>query len=289
MTVKQALAEGTKLLKTPAATALIDTPALDADLLLAETFHTNHEELIVRGNEVIDEQAYKAFLQLVTRRRSGECVAYILSRKEFRLLEFDVNPHVLVPRPDTETLVEAALALIDYTVEHGDVKMSVLDLCTGCGAIAISLYYERPNISITASDFSFEALKIAAGNAVRLLGDNKAVRFIESNLFENIKSKFDIIVSNPPYVSSSELTSLSAEVQQEPKIALDGGEDGLKYIKEIIPQAKNHLKQNGVLFLEADPRQMQTIRTLLENNNYSDIKIFRDLSGQERVISGTKS
>ena len=289
MTVREALAEGTRILKSPGTTASIDTPELDADLLLAEALNTNHEDLIIHANNAIEEQAYNAFLDLVVRRRAGECVAYILGRKEFRLLEFAVNPGVLVPRPDTETLVEAAMEHIDNSVEQGINKMSVLDLCTGSGAIAISLYYERPHIKISASDISKEALKTAAENAERLLGDDRAVNFIESDIFKKIKGKFNIIVCNPPYIPSSDLASLSAEVRQEPAIALDGGEDGLKYIKEIICQAKDHMTPNGVLFLEADPGQMPTIRELLENNNYSGIKTYHDLSGKERVISGTNS
>ena len=283
------MAEGTMILQSPCSTAFIDTPALDAALLLSQVLQTNREGLIVRGHESLGNTEYEKFLHSLSRRQEGMCVAYILGRKEFRLLEFDVSPKVLVPRPDTETLVDAAMAHIDYTVEQGIKEMSVLDLCTGSGAIAISLYYERPHISITASDISKEALETAAGNAKHLLSNDTAVSFIESNLFENIKCKFNIIVCNPPYIPSSELSSLAPELLLEPKIALDGGEDGLKYIKEIIPQAKDHLKPNGVLFLEADPGQMPTIRTLLENNNYCDIKIYRDLSGQERAISGINS
>ena len=289
MTIKAALAEGTRQLKSPSPTALalIDTPALDAALLLAKALDTSREQLIIRGYELMGSCEYQKFSDLLTRRSSGECIAYILGRKEFRLLEFAVNPHVLVPRPDTETLVEAALEHIDYAIEREKHGISLLDLCTGSGAVAISLKHERPYIKVTASDISKQALKIAALNSGQLL-NGAETNLIESDLFENIHDKFNIIVSNPPYIPSSEFSSLAPELRREPKLALDGGKDGLKYISKIIPQAKDHLFPNGILLLEADSKQMPTVQTLLENNNYSGIKIYRDLSGQKRVISGNR-
>ena len=299
MTVKQALAKGTSLLKAPCETALIDTPSLDARLLLTETLSISPEELVVRGDEPISCKDYEKFSHLLSRRLRGECIAYILGRKEFRLLEFTVNPHVLVPRPDTETLVEAALSYIDIFTEQGSHETSLLDLCTGSGAVAISLKYERPQIKVTASDISKEALKIATENARLNLDVTTSsticstkygsIVFIESNLFSKITGKFNVIVCNPPYIPSSELSALPAEVHREPKLALDGGEDGLKLIRKIIPEAKKHLLPKGVLLLEADPRQMATIRKLLESNNYKKIRIYRDLSGKNRVISGASS
>ncbi|MCL2008788.1 MAG: peptide chain release factor N(5)-glutamine methyltransferase [Treponema sp.] len=291
MTIKEASNKGLKLLKEPCDTASIDTPSLDAALLLSETFGVSREELIMRGNEDISEKDWKKFNKLIERRRSGESIAYILGRKEFRLLEFAVNSNVLVPRPDTETLVEAALSRIDKLIETGIFKTSVLDLCTGSGAIAISLKHERPHLRVSAADISKEALKLASKNSRHLLKGitlGTPVKFFESNLFDSIPQKsggFDIIVSNPPYVPTPELKTLAPEVRREPSLALDGGKDGLKYIKKIIPDARHFLKEGGYLFLEAQGDQMQKIKLLLEKTGYSEVKIYKDLSGSERVIS----
>jgi release factor glutamine methyltransferase len=285
MTVQELLTEGKYLLKLPASTALIDTPELDAALLLAEILHTSREGLILRGNENLAEPYRKKYLGLLERRRRGECIAYILGRKEFHGLDFAVNPNVLVPRPDTETLLEAALEQINTITGQGDTGLCLLDLCTGSGALAVSLKKERPSLSVTASDISVEALETAAHNAGRLLPNGAAINFVLSDLFENIGGKFKIIVSNPPYVPSGAFTTLAPEVLTEPRLALDAGEDGLYFIKKIISRAQDHLFPGGFLFLEAGPNQMPVIKTLLENNCFGDIVVYKDLAGSERVIS----
>ena len=315
MTIQETLAEGTKLLKSPSASSHIDTPALDASLLLSEILRKSRAELIAHANASIAENDRDAFFRLLERRRNGECIAYILGRREFHGLEFSVNPHVLVPRPDTETLVEAALEYIDSRQspdtqqdhELGEHSLSLLDLCTGSGAVAISLAStlknEHPSLTITASDISPEALETAALNADRLLderllngrlsGDNhnsvrfiKSVRFIQSDLFESIPEKFDIIVSNPPYVPSDELAALAPEVQREPRLALDGGDGGMVLIKKIIAQAPGHLLHGGILLLEAGPGQMPDIRAILAAHGFSGVRLHKDLADRDRVISG---
>jgi release factor glutamine methyltransferase len=297
MTIREILAEGKRLLQTPSPASFIDTPALDAALLLSEILHIRREDLFVRENEQISEADRDNYFRLLERRRSGECVAYILGRREFRGLEFTVNPQVLVPRPDTETLVEAALEYIGCITKQERAGLSLLDLCTGSGAVAISLAdslkNEVPFLRISASDVSAGALETAGLNAARLLAggpDGGAcpavlISFINSDLFENIQDKFDIIVSNPPYVPSGELSSLAPELQREPALALDGGEDGLALIRKIISQAQDHLLPNGMLFLEADPRQMPAIRTLLETHGFCSIRIHKDLADRDRVIA----
>ena len=287
--------KGKRLLATPCPTALIETPALDAALLLAETLQTGREQLIRRENETVMEADCGRFFKLLERRRSGECVAYILGRKEFRGLVFNVNPGVLVPRPDTETLAEAALEYIDsIAANRKNMKnISLLDLCTGSGALAISLKNERPFLSVSASDISPEALDTAALNAARLLeyrqatnhGKETMVALIQSDLFENIQEKYDIIISNPPYVPSHELPELPPEVRMEPAIALNGGKNGLEIMGKIIKQASNFLYPQGVLILEAGSGQMQSIRKLLKTCNFNNIKIKKDLAGLNRVIS----
>ena len=282
-TIQETLAEGTRLLKAPSSDAFIDTPELDAALLLAETLHINRTQLVVHGKDHISGADREKFFGLLSRRMKGECIAYILGRREWRGLEFAVNSHVLVPRPDTETLVEAALVYIEQLIQAApDKKLSLLDLCTGAGAIAIALKNERPFLEISASDISVDALETARLNAGRL---GQSIRLIQSDLFGSINGKFDIIVSNPPYVSSAEIDTLASEVRREPRLALDGGEDGLELIKKIISAAPDFLRPHGALLLEAGPEQMPAIRTMLESRDFGGIRIYRDLAGRERVIA----
>ncbi|GHV64756.1 release factor glutamine methyltransferase [Spirochaetia bacterium] len=292
MTIREALAQGAGLLNS----AQVDTPALDAGLLLAEILHTGRAGLIAAGPDPLSEEDYRRFQALLERRLSGECVAYILRRREFRGLEFTVTPAVLVPRPDTETLVEAALEKIT------DSPRRILDLCTGSGAVAISLKHELPELEVWASDISEAALEIARANAARLLGGRPGtgftvsaapIHFFQGDLFAPLKNSpffpthYSLIVSNPPYVCTGEIQALSAEVRREPLLALDGGADGLDLIRRIIDEAPAHLIPGGRLLLEADPRQMKAITTLLETRGYKDILALRDISGQERVIGAS--
>jgi release factor glutamine methyltransferase len=297
VTVRETLAEGTALL----ARGSIDTPGLDASLLLAHILHTRREGLIIKGPDSIAQKDREQFRQLIERRLKGECVAYILGRKEFRGLEFTVTPDVLIPRPDTETLVEAALEEIEKKRKARSGKqnppLEVLDLCTGSGAVAIALKHEQPDLEITASDISREALAVAARNCVKLLG-SVPIRFIESDLFEKITpdpknpgkgaNRFDIILSNPPYIASRKIRSLAPEVRREPRLALDGGSDGMDLIRLIAAQGKEYLKPQGSLFFEAAPDQMKTIAGILENSGFTGIKTFPDLGGRERVIKAAK-
>jgi len=298
MTIRETLAEGKALLHSPS----IDTPALDAALLLGEVLRKNRTELVVHTEAPVSDADRETFLCFISRRQDGECVAYILGRKEFRGLEFAVNPHVLVPRPDTETLVEATLDYLSHRTEASqreplvrcenkfELPLSLLDLCTGSGAAAISLKSECPFLSVTASDISPDALETARLNAKRLLGNTpEAVRFIHSDLFRNISGTFDIIVSNPPYIPSGEISALPPEVRREPRLALDGGGDGLELVRRIVAQAGEYLSPGGALLLEADPGQMQTIEELLTAHGFDSIRIHKDLGGRDRVISGVAS
>jgi release factor glutamine methyltransferase len=216
-------------------------------------------------------------MEALDRRIFGECVAYITGYKEFWGLPFAVNPSVLVPRPDTETLIEAALTYIDILPRSA----ALLELCTGSGAIAVALKYEHPSLTVTASDISKDALAVARANAAR---NHTDINFIESNLFDNIPGCFDIIVANPPYVPSAVIDTLQAEVRREPRIALDGGNDGLAIIKRIVEGAKKRLK--FALLMEASPEQIPLIAGLLQANGYGDVRVFKDLAGQDRVIGG---
>jgi len=283
MTIREALTESSAAL----AAAGIENPGLDTTLLLAEVLNINRSSLMAAASEPLTEAARAAFDQFIKRRLAGECTAYILGRKEFYGLDFQVNPAVLVPRPDTETLVEAALKQL--TVKNQ--PLHVLDLCTGCGAAAIALKHAMPELEVWAADISAEALEVAQANAVRLLPD-ETIHFCCGNLFDSLsneqQSPFSLIISNPPYIPTAEIAGLSSEVRGEPMLALDGGSDGLDIIRSIISRAPEFLCSSGSLLLEADPRQMQRIDSLLLQAGFTGIQTHRDLSGKERVIGGKK-
>jgi release factor glutamine methyltransferase len=280
MLIREALAQGSADLKY----AGIKTPGLDASLLLAHILNTNRTKLIAKGTERISEKKCAEFCELIERRANGECTAYIIGKKEFRGLEFEVNSSVLVPRPETETLVETAIDIIQKNS-----IINILDLCTGSGAIAISLKNEMPACEITATDISSDALNTAIRNTEKLLSDN-LIKFFQGDLYDALPGSppttYSLIVSNPPYIPSEEIQTLSAEVQNEPRIALDGGISGLEIIKRIIEKAPDHLQKNGYLLLEVDPRQMEQIKILLEKKGFIDIQLYKDLSGTNRVIGG---
>lgn len=282
MTIRETLAEGRAAL----AAAGIENPSLDASLFLAEVLNASRSSLMIAASEPLTESLRAMFDGLIKRRLAGECTAYILGRKEFYGLDFQVNPAVLMPRPDTETLVEAALKQL-----ASGSPLRALDLCTGCGAVAIALKHAMPELEVWATDISVEALEVAQANAGRLL-PNKTIHFCRGDLFDVFSneqcSPFSLIVSNPPYVPTAEIAGLSPEVRGEPMLALDGGGDGLDIIKNIISRAPEFLCSGGSLLLEADPRQMERIKSLLLQAGFVNIQTNKDLSGKERVIGGKK-
>ena len=278
MTVREAISHGSSVLKN----AGIESPSLDVSLLLAYLLNTTRTELIGTGPQSISTQEHKTFQELLERRINGECVAYIIGKKEFFGLEFLVNPSVLVPRPDTEILVSVS-------IEKKSTR--ILDLCTGSGAVAITLKHEMPNLEVHATDISAEALETAKTNAKRLLASETFIHFHHGDLFNALPTAdccplFDLIVSNPPYIPTEEIKTLSPEVQKEPFIALDGGHSGLELIKKIIEKAPAFILPKGALLLEAAPSQMKKITLLLEKRGFKDIQLYKDLSGQDRVIGG---
>ncbi|MCL2230819.1 MAG: peptide chain release factor N(5)-glutamine methyltransferase [Treponema sp.] len=301
MLIREAYAQGSADLKF----SEIPTPALDASILLAHVLKTDRTSLVAKGMDTISAKTCEKFCSLVERRALGECIAYIIGKKEFRGLEFEVNKSVLVPRPDTETLVEAAISTLSTNL-HGfsQINNKVLDLCTGSGAIAISLKNELPELEIHATDISLETLQTAQKNSEKLLGKNK-IHFYLGDLFNALltphssslpsvssasfappRELFSLIVSNPPYIPSAQIETLSAEVRNEPRIALDGGDDGLEIIRRIIDDAPNYLASGGRLLLEASPEQMEEVSHLLEKRGFKSIQLNKDLSGADRVIGG---
>jgi release factor glutamine methyltransferase len=286
MTICEALVHGSAVLKT----AGIDTSTLDASVLLADILKINRSSLIAKGTEILKEEEVNKFISFIDRRKKGECIAYITGNKEFFGLNFTVNPDVLVPRPDTEILVETALEhLRTQSAEYGTKdKICVLDLCTGSGAVAISIKHEMPEIEVWATDLSAQALETAKKNADRLIGSS-LINFFHGDLYNALpvtEPSFSLIVSNPPYIPTNEIQTLSAEVRNEPFLALNGGKSGLEIIKRIIGKSPDFIQQGGVLLLEASPCQIKKISSLLANRGFKEIKLYKDLSGQDRVIGG---
>jgi len=246
----------------------------EARLLLAFVLHIDTSELITR-DECTSNEVGK-FLVVLEKRVNGYPYAYIVGYKEFMKLKFKVDKNVLIPRSETELLVENVLKIIQSNKYE-----KILDLCTGSGCIAISLKKNANCINVTASDISNDALNIATHNSEVL---NANVSFIQSNLFENISDVFDIIVSNPPYIHTKDIEQLQIEIQKEPIIALDGGIDGLDIYRIIAHKAKEHLKDNGYLCLEIGYNQGESLKQILTNEGYKNIQIIKDLSNNDRNV-----
>ncbi len=277
MTYRQAMTEAADRLRS-AEIRFCETPLLDASVLLAFAAGKTRENLFASYPDEISAEILKQFNRLLDKRLEGMPVSYIRHIKEFFGRDFYVDESVLVPRPDTEILVEKAIELIDANNTE-----KVLDLCTGSGCIAVSLKLERSIIDITASDISAEALKTAKLNAENHGAD---VEFTQSDLFEKINDRFDMIVTNPPYLKSADTAEMLGTGWPEPAIALDGGDDGLDFIRIIINSSLDYLKNNGYLLIEAGPDQAVPISKLLDSEGFVDIGITKDLAGRNRVTSG---
>ena len=256
----------------------IDEYTLKAKMLLCDILKVKKEYLIINDLEEVDSFREQEFFRKIDLLCIEEPIQYIIGKQEFMGLEFNVNKSVLIPQPDTEILVEKVIEII----KRENKEISVLDLCTGSGAIGISIKKLTDNTTVTASDISLRALRVARENAEKLEVD---VKFIESDLFENINSKFDIIVSNPPYIKSEIIEKLPEEVKKEPIIALDGGVDGLEFYKNIINNCENYLNEKGFLCLEIGYDQKEDLEKLIEaTGKFENIEILRDFGGNYRVI-----
>ena len=284
MTIRQAITEGTQKI----AIRWPETPYLDACVILASVLGSTREKLLASLADTLESADYETFMQGVEARAAGSPVAYITHHQEFYALDFYVDNRVLVPRADTEILVETALGY----VKPGS---RVLDLCTGSGCIAIALKHTVPEARVEASDISDGALAVFRRNAEALLsGQLKGqvsgqIVTYKSDLLSSIPGKYDVIVSNPPYLTHSETARMEEASWPEPKLALDGGEDGLDFIRRIIADATGHLLSGGHLLFEADPAQMAAIKIEFEKYKYNDIIIRKDLAGRDRVIAGCYS
>lgn len=255
---------------------------IKANVLLQYVLNKTKQQLIVQEFNNVSEKEEKKYLEYIDEIINGIPIQYITNNQQFMGLDFYVDKNVLIPQPDTEILVEETLKIIQ---KNNNENVEVLDLCTGSGAIAISIAHYCKKTKLTASDISKKALEIGRKNAI---SNNVDVKFIESNLFDKIQEKkFDIIVSNPPYIKTEVISILDKEVQQEPCIALDGGKDGLVFYKQIIKYASKYLKENGYILLEIGYDQGNEVINLAKENNELKIiteKAIKDFGGNDRVL-----
>ena len=275
MNIKQALEEAKNILKSNN----FEDSNIIAKELLSYVLKKDKVYLTINSDTALTDTEYAEFTKYIEQIIDGKPLQYITQKQEFMGIDFFVNEDVLIPQPDTEILVETVL---DICKKYDKQSLRMLDLCTGSGAIAISLS-KILNTQVFASDVSTKALKVAEKNNVM---NNTKVEFIESNLFEKINGeKFDVIVSNPPYIKNEEIKLLSKQVQNEPYIALAGGEDGLDFYRKIIDEAYKHINKNGYLCLEIGYDQKEDlIKLIKQNENYEYENCIKDLSNNDRCI-----
>lgn len=261
---------------------------LEAQLLLQHTLNVNRAWLIAHENENLTPEKLSEFNRLVERRTKGEPVAYILGQREFYGLNLTVTPDTLIPRPDTETLVEAALAKIPQfgmTASHQDANLHVLDLGTGSGAIALAIAKNRPQVNVVAADASPAALAVAHQNAEQLHIAN--VQCVLSDWFSALEhTRFDVIVSNPPYIEQNDAHLLQGDLRFEPISALASGRDGLDDIRIILDHCLLHLKPQGWVMLEHSYKQAPAVADLMAQTGLVEIETIRDFGGNDRVTMG---
>lgn len=270
----------------------IEEAALDARLLLEYVCGTDRNELLVHGDHPVTEEQERQYQKLLKLRECRIPLQHLTGVQEFMGLGFLVNEHVLIPRQDTEILVEEVLK----NLHDG---MSILDLCTGSGCILISLLRYTNSCQGLGVDISPEALSVARNNAERLIpesllqekdGDHAKLRLLKSDLYERVEGQFDVIVSNPPYIPTKVIETLMPEVREhEPRLALDGSEDGLLFYRRIIEGSRAHLKGGGMLFFEIGYDQGVTVSELMEQAGFIEVQVTKDYAGLDRVVSGILS
>lgn len=283
MTLFHLLTEGTRALEQ---TGNPDAKT-DAQRLLLTAFHMDLVHFLLNRMQELEENEYhqsciKLYHEMIAKRRRRVPLQQILGSQEFMGLDFFVNQYVLIPRQDTETLVELVLE------EQNDPNKILLDVCTGSGCIAISLAVKGGYASVTATDLSEEALKVAEKNANK---HGVTVDLLQGDLFDALKrtktEKFDVITSNPPYIPTAVIKTLEPEVREhEPMLALDGTEDGLFFYRRIAKETGAYLVDGGALYLEIGHDQGEAVRTLLIDGGFSDVKVYKDLAGKDRVVRG---
>jgi len=260
----------------------IENPGLETSILLSRALGVNVSDIYAHPEKEVRPNKVEEFCHLVERRLKREPIAYILGEKEFYSRSFIVAPDVLIPRPETEILVEEALKVVKKIPSP-----SIIDVGTGSGCVAVTIGCECENATITASDISLKALMIARENA-RRHGVSSRISFVCSDLLSCFREEsLDMVLSNPPYVASSDYSGLEPEVRDfEPKVSLLGGEEGLDFIGKIAFEAKGVLKRGGWCIIEIGTGQAKRASEVFEESGFNDISFTRDLSGMERVIKG---
>ena len=282
MTYQECYEQGRELLQKSG----LEEAALDARLLLEYVCGTNRNDLLVHGEQLVAEADVIRYQELLQQRARRIPLQHLTGEQEFMGLKLRVNEHVLIPRQDTEILVEEVLKEL-----HDG--MRVLDMCTGSGCILVSLLHYSNDCQGVGVDISEEALAVARENASRLLeqGDfpeNPSVQFVQSNLFEKVTGQYDFIVSNPPYIQSAVIDTLMPEVRDhEPRLALDGTEDGLFFYRRIVEDSREHLVSGGMLYFEIGYDQAQSVSLLMQEAGFTEINVVKDYAGLDRVVYGT--
>jgi release factor glutamine methyltransferase len=279
MNIQSAVIEGTNILKDKS----ILSAQLDTEILLAKALDKDREYIILNHNQVLNIENLKYFKKLVNERATRKPIAYLLNKKSFWKNEFYVNRHTLIPRPDTEIILEQTLKVVknkDY--------LKILDIGVGSGCILLSILKEKKNFYGTGIDISKNSLKISRLNAKKLLVDDR-VKFYKSDVDKFAQGKYDLVVSNPPYIKKSNLKYLESDVLKfEPKVALDGGLDGLSVIRKVINKTSELLKKNGKFILEIGFDQKSKVIKLLNNKGFYINSSVKDLANNDRCIVSTK-
>lgn len=279
MTYRECYEKGCHILNE----AGIEESTLDARLLLEAVCGTDRNDLLVHGEQPVELETEEKYFGWIGKRAGRIPLQQLTGEQDFMGLTFTVNENVLIPRQDTEILVEEVLK------ELHD-RMRILDMCTGSGCILLSLLHYSNDCEGLGVDLSAEALEVAGRNVLKVLTPEKAehAHFLQSDLFEKVEGKFEIIVSNPPYIASAEIEKLMPEVRDhEPRMALDGTEDGLHFYRRIIKEAGKHLVNSGMLFFEIGYDQGQAVSELMRTGGYREVQVVQDYAGLDRVVLGT--
>jgi len=279
MNIQTLLNQASKTLKQLSNTS----SKLDSEILLSKIIKKNRKYLILNSNEELKKKNIKSFDYLVKRRKKGEPIAYLINKKEFWKQNFYINQNVLIPRPDTETLVEETLKLFNVNS-----KLNMLDIGTGSGCILLSILKERRNFFGIGIDISKKAINVARFNAKMHQLSNR-VKFYNSDVDKFLIGKYDLVVSNPPYIKRQDLKYLEVDVKGfEPKLALDGGKDGFSKITKVISKTSTLLKRNGRFILEIGFGQKKKILSILKQNNFFINKVVKDYGKNDRCVISTK-
>ena len=279
MTYRECYEKGCHILNE----AGIEESTLDARLLLEAVCGTDRNDLLVHGEQPVEPETEEKYFGWIGKRAGRIPLQQLTGEQDFMGLAFTVNENVLIHRQDTEILVEEVLK------ELHD-RMRILDMCTGSGCILLSLLHYSNDCEGLGVDLSAEALEVAGRNVLKVLTPEKAehAHFLQSDLFEKVEGKFEIIVSNPPYIASAEIEKLMPEVRDhEPRMALDGTEDGLHFYRRIIKEAGKHLVNSGMLFFEIGYDQGQAVSELMRTGGYREVQVVQDYAGLDRVVLGT--